>query len=354
MKRKTGEQIMSAVKPNQIFSMNPDTIEQEKDEYLEQFKPQEYNTIKNFMVTQKVIQLYRQALSELGDRRTSTDADSYGHLELTGMNGEAFSADYQYQYNEGPSKTYVTEGNIVLVFEQKYKKYYQNYIDKAQSFPHMNEHVWETIKYSLPKVSKHFQDTSGKWIIILDKPTCKIYPLREILNYFDEKMQPEHVASILTRLYNFVCYMELVGLNHNGITVDNLFFAPGRTVAEGDSYSVEDMRIVGVYGGWCFTTRQSEKIQGMPRKIHDILAPDTIKNGYSSFEVDELAIKQVARELLGDITGENLEDVPLAFVHWVNDSCIRKNAYEEFTSWEKARTHSFGQHRFVEMDVPMD
>ena len=167
-------------------------------------------------------------------------------------------------------------------------------------------------------------------------------------------MQPEYVSSILTRLYNFMCYIDLIGMHHNGITVENLFFAPGRTVDEGESYSVEDMRLVSVYGGWFFTTGQDEKIQGMPKKIRDILKSDTIKNGYSSFEVDALSIRQVGRELLGDITGENLENVPSAFEKWINDSYIRGNSYEEFSAWEKARKRSFGKHRFVEMDVSID
>ena len=141
MKRRTGEQIMSAVNPSQIFSMNLDTIEQEKDEYLERFKPEEYNTIKNFMVTQKVIQLYRLALEELGSRDTSTG--EYGFIELTGTNGERFSSNYHYMYDVGCGEMYVTEDNVVFVIDSKYQKYYRNYIEKTREFPHLSKKIWE-------------------------------------------------------------------------------------------------------------------------------------------------------------------------------------------------------------------
>lgn len=351
MKRKSAEEIMSASRPQDIFTMNADMIEQEKDEYIEQFKPQAYSTIKNFLVTQKVIQLYRQALSELG--KSDGEGVPITSLTISTPNGKTYEFKCHYDYDIKLGRMYVTENNIVFVIKKKNKKYYDNYVAKTQRFPKLDKEVWKRIEYMLPKVSKYFKDENGDWIIIVDKP-CRIYPLREILNYYGGKIEPEYVASIMTRLYNFVCYMEVIGMNHNGITIDNLFFAPGRTVEEGENYTVEDMRIVGIFGGWFFTTWAEEKLQGVPKDIFEILPMNSRKSGFSSFEVDELSIKRVARELLGDGTGENFENVPDPFVRWVNSSEIHKNAYDEFCAWERARKLSFGKHRFVEMDVSID
>ena len=49
MKRKSVEEILSASKPSDIFTMNADTIEREKDEYIERFKPKDYSQIKNLI-----------------------------------------------------------------------------------------------------------------------------------------------------------------------------------------------------------------------------------------------------------------------------------------------------------------
>lgn len=352
MKRKSADEILSASKPKDIFTMNPDTIEQEKDEYIERFKPQDYSTIKNFMATQKVVLLYRQALEELKDRN-EREENRYS-FTIHSKNGSKYEVHAEYVYEIKIGKMYVTEKNVVFVITPKNKSYYENYIEKTVKFTKLDTKSWEKIEYMLPNVYKHFEDKEGNWIIVVTKPCKKIYPLREIWEYYGGKLSPEHVASIMTRLYNFVSYLGIIGLNHNGITMDNLFFSPGRTVEEGEDYTVEDMRIVGVFGGWFFTTRNNEKLNGVPRKVSEIMPQNCKKSGYSSFEVDELSIKRLARELLGDTTGENLDEVPEPLVKWVNSKDIQEDAYEEFCAWEKARKLSFGKHRFVEMDVSID
>ena len=352
MKRKSAEEILSASRPGDIFTMNPDTIEQEKDEYIERFKPQDYRTIENFMVTQKVILLYRQALAEFDDGRANENTPYSRTIHLKNGTICEIHADYVYEAKIG--NMYVTEENVVFVIPNKNKSYYENYIEKTERFTRIASKDWLNVKHMLPNVYKHFEDEDGNGIIVVKKPCKKMYPLREIWNYYDGKLSPEHVASIMTRLYNFVSYLGIIGINHNGITMDNLFFAPGRAVKEGEPYTVEDMRIVGVFGGWFFSTRDYEKLKGVPCEVDAIMPRDCRKSGYSSFEVDELSIKRLARELLGDPNGENLDGVPESLVDWVNSDHIHKNAYEEFCAWEKARKLSFNKHRFVEMDVSID
>lgn len=354
MKRKTAEEILSASKPRDIFTMNPDTIEQEKDEYIEAFRPQDYSTIKNFMVTQKVILLYRQALDELGDSRAGENARYSFTIRAKNQSTYELHANYVHKAKIGDM--YVTEKNVVFVIPPKNRMYYENYVEKAvrTRFIRVNNKAMENVEYMLPNVYKHFEDEDGNGIIVVTKPCQKMYPLREIWNYYGGKLSPEHVASIMTRLYNFVCYLGIADINHNGITMDNLFFAPGKTVEKGESYTVEDMRIVGIFGGWFFTTKGNEKLKGVPREINEIMPRSCKESGYSSFEVDELSIKRLARELLGDSSGENLDGVPEPLVYWVNSDYIHKNAYEEFCAWENARKLSFGKHRFVEMDVSIN
>ena len=350
MKRKSDKDIMSASKPRDIFTMNADTLEQEKEEYLEQFKPEAYGTIKNFLVTQKVILLYREALSELSGKNIN-----HSDLELTVANpyGKTYKFLCNYVYDIKIGKMYVTENNIVFVIDKKYKKYYENYIEKTGQIPKLNKETWGKVQYMFPKVSECFKSKEGSFIIIVNKP-CPIYPVKEILKYFGNKIKPEYVASILTRLYYFEVYLEVSGFMHNGITIDNLFFAPGRTVKEGAKFDIHDMRIVGVYGGWFYSTESSEKIIGVPKEVYEIMPAECKKSCYSSYKVDLLSIKRLARKLLGDSTGSNLEGIPKAFAEWVTNFSTEKNAYEELCAWEEVRNRSFGKPRFVEMDVSIN
>jgi len=344
MKRKSEQEIMAATRPEDIFTMDLKTIEEEKEEYIEAFKPKEYRTIQNFIVTRRVLQLYSQAIAELESNEGRRE--DYKRICIKAISGEEYKIQYISHFDFPLGEVYVTNQYVIYVVQSKYKKYYENYVQKTKYYSKPDKEIWRMVEYTLPKVEKHFKCADGNFAIFVKKP-CEMYSLREILEYFGGSLKPEYVASILTRLYYFTCYMNLVEMTHNAITLDNLFFAPGRKIEEGEDYTVNDMRIVGVFGGWFFTTYLEEKIQGIPREVYEVIPHEYKKRGYSSFEVDELAIKRLARQLLG----AEIKDAPKPFFDWVNINKIAKDAYEEFCNWEKVIISSFGKHRFVDIDV---
>ena len=119
----------------------------------------------------------------------------------------------------------------------------------------------------------------------------------------------------------------------------------------GEEYTVNDIRIVGLYGGWFFSTYKDESVLAFPREIRDVVPEYVESKGYSSFEVDMLAIKKVARELLGDVTGRNLYGVHSLLCEWFNKETCEKNAYEEYAKFERICKKVYGQARFVDIDV---
>ena len=88
---------------------------QEKDEYLEMFKPKPYSSIRNFMVSQMVTLLYQQAISELSDDK---DYGLDSTLTITDSIGNIYQYTYQYAYDIKIGMMYVTERNVVFVINQ--------------------------------------------------------------------------------------------------------------------------------------------------------------------------------------------------------------------------------------------
>lgn len=340
MKRKSEREIMSATRPEDIFTMDLDIIEQEKCEYIERFKPTEYRAIQNFMVTRQITLLYEEAISKINNGWSSNE------LTICAKNGKVYNIHYNNSFPFKLGQMYLTSKYVIYVVNGRYQKYYKNYITKTHSYLKPDMKIWEFAQYMVPNVEINFETEEGNFCIFVKKPCERMYPMREILEYFNGSLRPEYVASILTRLYYFACYMSLVETTHNGITIDNLFFAPGRRTEEGESYTVEDMRILGVYGGWFFTTYFNEKIQAVPKEVYEVLPFECKDRGYSSFEVDELSIKKVAKELLG-----SQPNVPLPMQEWVNKTTISKDPKTEYHNWEEVRSKSFGGRRFVDMDV---
>lgn len=343
MKRKSEQEIMVANIPEDIFTMDLKVIEDEKEAYLEEFRPKEYRKIKDFMITKKVLLLYSQAIARLED---GTNKEDYKEVCIKSTKGKQFKIHYMNHSSFRLGEMYITKEYVIYIVKKEFKKYYENYVQKTKHYSKPDRTIWNMVQYMVPNVEKNFECVDGNFAIFIKKP-CEMYSLREILEYFEGGLKPEYVASILTRLYYFTCYMGLVEMNHNALMVDNLFFTPGREVEEGESYTIEDMRIVGVFGGWFFTTYLEEKLQGVPKEIYAIMPEECKNRGYSSFEVDELAIRTLAKELLGT----EIKNTPEPFLDWVNNKKIARDAYEEFCNWKKVIISSFGAHRFVNMDV---
>ena len=117
MKRKTEQQIMSAQRPEEIFTMDLEIIEEEKQEYLERFKPAEYRTIQNFMVTRKVKLFYDEAIAKINDGWNEYKLCIYS------KSGEKYNIHFT---NHSPFKLgemYLTNDYIIYEVDEKYEKY---------------------------------------------------------------------------------------------------------------------------------------------------------------------------------------------------------------------------------------
>ncbi|MBR1884212.1 MAG: hypothetical protein IJ809_04680 [Clostridia bacterium] len=351
MKCESEEKIMSAVSPFEIYTQDLNVIEKEKNEYLKRFRPKEYATVKNFILNQKVTVLYRKAVEMIESGEVTYHTSS--NMILIKDDGSKIIFEYDYSYDIKIGTMYVTKESVIFVIKPEFEKYYNNYVSKTKFIPKLNRSMWENVQYMFPKLSNNFRGEEGFVIESLLPNGSQIYPLREVLNYFSGYIKPEYVASILTKLYYFECYLEILKISHNALTVDNLFFAPGKFVEEGAKFNVSDLRIVGVYGGWFFSTNYGEKISGVPAEIYSIL-PKQIKNtGYSSYVLDLLAIKQVARNLLNFDSSKAFQ-IPEAMKKWITESSIKINAYEEFKTWEDVVIESFGKRRFAEMGISIN
>lgn len=361
MKRFSTETILAASRPSDIFTMNPSTLKTEAETYLSQLKPEAYKTIEHFILTQKVKSLYREAQEELS-LSSSFDVLS-PTLRLCSKQGKTLIFHHTTAYPSKIGMMYDAPKHVIYSVKPQYQSYFDNYIQKTKNYPVVDRDIWRTVQYMVPKVTHHFEEEHGDFIIVLEKP-CKMYPLREILDYFDGKMDSVYIASILTRLYYFVCYLGLIDIYHNAITVDNLFFSPGRFVEEGENFTVEDLRIVGVFGGWFFSTYSSEQARGMPKEVLSIVPSKVQATGYSTFEVDELAIKQVGRILVGEDSQTGLQtnhsqskdtpdshSLPFLMKQWLTNINIHPNPYEEFHAWKKLEKDTFGPDRFIPMDI---
>lgn len=360
------QEILSATNPRQIYSMNPDTLDQEYEAYCETYrKGQKFRELTNFVVLQQISYLYKLAKSTLAEDPADAKIKDYaGKIVLRRPDGARIQFSYTHHLDQKVCDTYSNDEEILFVIDKKMESrydFYTNFVIKVQDirdyWSSKDKADYEELQYYLPYISDYFyaQDIE-KYVIILTKPhepnkPCHVYPLRDVLDYFDGRLSINHVVSIVKRLYHIACHIDICGMTHNAITLDNIYFSPGRFIEPGEKFTLEDMRIVGLYGGWFFSTYKNEEVCAFPSAISDIVPKYVMNTRHSSFEVDMLAIKKVARELLGDVTGKNLYGVHSLLVEWFNRTTCEKNAYEEYACFEAVCKRVFGEPKFVEMTV---
>ena len=351
------EEIMAATVPEQIFSMNSSTIDEEFKEYCEQYRPDEkFHEVRNFVVIQQLKLLHKKAMAILSKEKNDFDSDDSSIL-LYDSSGKQIHFHYDTHINQRICNTYSNEEQILMIVDSKYEDNFgcfSNFIDKIQKyfeFWSRRPADWQDYQYAVPNIIRYFRTKDkSKYVLILQKP-CRIYHLRDVLDYFDGRMNPRIVISILKRLYLHACYIDIAGMTHNAICVDNIYFSPGNEILPGKKYTVEDIRIVGLFGGWFFTTDRDEIAKFFPKEISDCIPQFVGKTKHSSFEVDMLSIKKVARELLGDVTGRNLFDVPSKLCEWFNKTTCEVNVLKEFEAFEKICQEVYGTPRFINIDV---
>ena len=181
------------------------------------------------------------------------------------------------------------------------------------------------------KISKKL--SNDKYIIVISKPQ-DCFMLRDILSYYKNKIPIEHTTWILSRLYNYSCFLEYNNIACNGMTLDGIFICP-------EQHSI-------TLTNFFFTTKLNDEIKALPKDIFNLF---TLKNKNSSYTIDLDSIKYLGRFLLGDKSGITLKkSVNENMVNWLNSSS-NKSPLETFKEWDNVIIKIFGKKHWVDMKI---
>lgn len=231
---------------------------------------------------------------------------------------------------------YVGSTHILYEIDKKHKFYINNMQEKLKSHKYAStEMEKEFSKYfpSVKKISLH----SDKYYCIIQKQTNDV-PLQAVLKYALEhkdtelwKLWDRHVAWIVSRMINILCFLQYSQIVHNDISLSTVFITPEHHAAQ-------------LYGGW-YSTETGGKLTGVPTRTFNLYAYKGGIDKKANQKTDIALLKLLVKELLKET------DYPKAFKTWVNSP--DKLPQEEFKLWQKALDDSWGARRFISMDIPM-
>lgn len=230
---------------------------------------------------------------------------------------------------------YINSTNVVFILENTYKSFFDNAVQTIKGFKYASDRMKEEVERYLPSITKTFE-VEDRLCMILDK-TSDLVLLKDVLDYFDGKLDPKHVAWILSSLHNLSCYLSYAKLSHGDISLNTYFISP-------------KFHSGVLLGGWWYATEIGKKMIGVPSRTYNLFSKEVKERKEGDPRTDLDLIRAIGRELLGDSAGINVS-APEVMKTWLR--CITSgDAIKDYATWKnKIITAGFGGRYFTEMEV---
>ena len=149
----------------------------------------------------------------------------------------------------------------------------------------------DEIKRFLPEIHSELV-TADRFVMVIKK-TPDMLLLRDVITHFGGKLDPKHVAWVVSRIYNLTCYLKYAGIVHSGISLDSYFISP-------------EFHSGALLGDWWYATETGKKLTALPGITASFCPNDVLKAKLADEKIDLEMTRVVGRELLGDIIGSKL------------------------------------------------
>lgn len=253
-----------------------------------------------------------------------------GAVEVVGLGGANERVNYQSEHKFELGSAFVASNEVVYLTHDDHRDLRQNYIRAAASFTFAGAEMEKEVRRYLPAVR-----SATKATIRVPK-TPDLLSLRDAIKHAGGSLDPQHVAWIVSSLYNLCCYLSYAKLTHNDISPDTYFISP-------------KYHSGALLGGWWYSVPHGKPIARVPARTFAVLPFKVKTSKRASHTTDAELVLATGREMLGDITGKKLRaDTPKPMREWLTSVAV-ENPIENYKRWGDVLTESFGPRRFVEM-----
>jgi len=201
-------------------------------------------------------------------------------------------------------------------------------------FEYASDRMEREVSRYLPTVRASYEAANRRFIVM--KKTEDLVLLRDLMEHVGGRVDPKHVAWIISSLLNLACYFEYADIVHNAIGTDTYFISPplhGGTLL----------------GGWWYACETGGRMTAVPARTSRLAPPDVMVNKRADPRTDLALIRATGRELLGDPVGTKL-DCPAPMSRWLRLASTG-SARADYAQWQDVLKESFGPRRFTEMKI---
>lgn len=330
----TANELLSLEKAGDLFSNDAEQCKIEYRNLVKKWHP-DINSFDTSNVLEKINELYQQALQLISEGKW----EKTNCVQFKTNNGKSITINYLYQREFELGTCFVGNKYILYSFDNSRKKYYEQMLSSLSQLKYSNDEMKKEFEKYFPKVIDHYVTTDNRYIAVVEK-TEDVYPMELLLKSTGNKIPDKHVAWMISRLMNIVCYFNYTGVVHNGIRQSNCYVSP-------------KLHTIFVGGGWWYTTKTGQPMLGTSKDIFEVMPVSAKSTKTSSIVTDIESVKLLGRQLLGDqncrtLAMSNL--APAAFIDFLV-SGSDNDPLKEMTKWDNALESAYGKRHFIAWEV---
>jgi hypothetical protein len=262
-----------------------------------------------------------------------------GLLQVVGIDGITRRIKYAKSFDCGLGQAYIGKSLITYVLNKDYVDLVETARQTIKNLKFPNTKEREQLAYCLPTIKTSFE-TADSIVLVIEKPE-DIIRLRDLLEYYNGKIDPKHVSWMINRLLNLCCFLTYNKISHGDLSLDTVFISP-------------QFHSAVLLGGWWYSVPLDSRMARVQPVRTLVYAPHSVlKSKKASTKIDLELVRLIGRETLGDETGVKLATdttIPKAMTEWLR-SATTGDAVADYTRWPEILFTSFGPRRFVPMAV---
>lgn len=331
------DEILQMEEYAELFEPSVESIKEKYTELVKIYHPDTCSDYRAAEVFAHVTRLRDEAKKEF----ESGVWKKKGRIGFEMKRGGWVSLEYSSEAEFELGRRFAGEDKLLYLIESDYLEYFENAVDRIGNMKFSDANMKEEFERFLPRMVRQGITKSGAGIIILMKDRDE-YPLKDILEKLDNRMDAKHVAWVISRLCNICCYLQYAGIAHNGVTIDNLFINPKK-------------HTISLQGGWWYAVKEDTKLIGTTAEVYEQMTDRCKSSKMAECRTDQEMVHEIAKILLNNkslvFKPKDSTDIPAAMATWIRNGsggC----AFEEFENWNKTLDDSWGKRRFVNLIVP--
>jgi hypothetical protein len=237
--------------------------------------------------------------------------------------------------------TYIGHDHVTYTVDPKHEALFNHALRVIHSFKYADDSMKREFSRYLPSSYQTFVTPKRLILKIAKDPT--LVRLRDVVRYYDDKLDPKHMAWVISSLSNIACYLSYAKVVHHDISLDSYFIAPKDHNG-------------ALLGGWWYAQDEGDDVSVVPTRTSGLMPASALYKKTAAPLTDLELIRAVGRELLGDLldakpsSKKDSKIAPEPVVTWLK-SVADGTAVENYSAWKKVLVKGFGPPKFNLMEL---